>query len=218
MCKWCFFVVANVCPNFYMMEFAKVVSVLHHRVRSDLPETSGRWVWTMRPKRPSNGATMGKCKSSLSFSIFFCRPSGSSLVHRKKWLPYRPKWRSHLRGVAAVWGCGGAMVRPTKQIRGRRDDTGGWWQRLKILSVQAPTRRRARYRATLPQHTHLRRHTHTTALGPVEKTAVRLPYHAGHCCKRCLAIFECASSLWELEYCQSREGSKNNIFQSAKQH
>ena len=30
-----------------MMEFAKVVSVVHHRVRADLPETSQHWVWTV---------------------------------------------------------------------------------------------------------------------------------------------------------------------------
>ena len=29
------------------------------------------------------------------------------------------------------------MVRPTKQIRGRRDDAGGWWQGLASLPVQA---------------------------------------------------------------------------------
>ena len=34
--------------------------------------------------------------------------------------------RPHLRGVGAAQGCDGAVVRPTKQIRGRRDDTGGW--------------------------------------------------------------------------------------------
>ena len=39
-----FFVVANDCPNYYMMEFAKVVSVVHHRVRADFPETSRHWV------------------------------------------------------------------------------------------------------------------------------------------------------------------------------
>ena len=45
-CSWCFLVVANYCPNCYMM-FAKAVSVLHHRVRADLPETSQHWVWTI---------------------------------------------------------------------------------------------------------------------------------------------------------------------------
>ena len=49
--------------------------------------------------------------------------------------------RSHLRGVGAVRGCGGAIVRPTKQIRGRRHDAGGWWQGRTSLSVQARTRR-----------------------------------------------------------------------------
>ena len=33
-----FFGVANDCLNKYMREFEKVVSVLHHRVRADLPE------------------------------------------------------------------------------------------------------------------------------------------------------------------------------------
>ena len=56
--------------------------------------------------------------------------------------------------------------------------------------------------------THFRRHTSTTTPGPpVLKTAVRLLYPAGLCCKRCIAILS-ASSLRELEYCQSREGEK----------
>ena len=36
-CSWCLFGVAND----HMREFAKVVSVPHHRVPGDLPETSG---------------------------------------------------------------------------------------------------------------------------------------------------------------------------------
>ena len=46
-CSWCFFVVWNDCPYNYVMELAKVVSILHHRVRADLPETSQHWVWTI---------------------------------------------------------------------------------------------------------------------------------------------------------------------------
>ena len=61
-----------------MMEFAKVVSVVHHRVRADLPETSqhcgsGR----SDLKGPLTCATIGKCYYFLSFAFFFCTPSAA---------------------------------------------------------------------------------------------------------------------------------------------
>ena len=97
------------------------------------------------------------------------------------------------------------MVRPTKQIRGRRDDTSGWWQRLNSLSVQGPTRRKSASQDNFPTK-HLRRHTHTTALGPpVKKNVVRLPYLAGLSSKRSIAI------LSALRYCQSWE-VQNTVF------
>ena len=38
--------------------------------------------------------------------------------------------------------------------------------------------------------THLRRHTHTTTMGPPvkKKNAVRLLFHTGFCCKRCIEM------------------------------
>ena len=39
-----FFCLANDCLRDYVRDFAKVVSVLHHRVRADLLETSLHWV------------------------------------------------------------------------------------------------------------------------------------------------------------------------------
>ena len=48
--------------------------------------------------------------------------------------------RPHLLGVGAA-SSDGAMVRPTKYTRGRRDDAGGWWQELNSLLVKVRTRR-----------------------------------------------------------------------------
>ena len=146
-------------------EFAKVVSFLHHRVRADLSDTSQHWVWTIWLCGPLNFATTGKRHYFLSFATFFASlrealyavktTSKSSQVAKSitlMCLVLLPLLRLHLRGVGAVWGCDGAVVRPARQIRGGWDDTGGR-QSLASLSVQALTRRWARYRATFPQHT-----------------------------------------------------------------
>ena len=125
--------------------------------------------------------------------FFFCRPSGC-LVHRKI-QPYRPKWRSPE----------GAMVRPTKQVRGRRDDTGGW---LNSLSVQAPTPRGARYRATFPQHTGDGTRIPRHLAHQLRKTALRLQYNAGLCCKRGIATLSALRACESSEYCQSRGGEE----------
>ena len=54
--------------------------------------------------------------------------------------------------------CDGAMVRLTKHQRGRRDDTGGWWQGLNSLSVQSSTLQ-GNFPAThLRDGTHIQRH------------------------------------------------------------
>ena len=70
-CTWCSFGVANDCLNYYLREFAKVISVPHHRVRADLPETSRHWVYTICPCSSLNCATMGKCYYSSSLVIEF---------------------------------------------------------------------------------------------------------------------------------------------------
>ena len=97
-CSWCFFVVANDCPNYYMREIAQVVPVLHHRVRADLPATSQHWVWTIRLKSPLNCATIGKCFNWLSFAFF---AGLRATLGTEEWLPYRPKWQSPERSF--VW-------------------------------------------------------------------------------------------------------------------
>ena len=159
-CSWCFFVVANDCPK-----------LLHGVRQGGLGSTSSRACGlarnfpalglddlTLQPTELCDHRKMLLCCYFMSVAFFFCRPSGC-LVHRKI-QPYRPKWRSPE----------GAMVRPTKQVRGRRDDTGGW---LNSLSVQAPTPRGARYRATFPQHT---------------GDGTRIPRHLAHQLKKPLCV------------------------------
>ena len=155
------FVVANDCPNFYMMEFAKVVSVPHHRVRA---ETFHHWVWTIWPKSPLNCPTIGKCYYFLSFAMFFAGLRAALCTEKK----------------TAI----------SSQIAAHT--------KANALQDNFPT-------------THLRRHTHTAALGPpVKKNAGRLPHNA-------------VLRFWELARVRSVAnpgGLKNNnsIFQLAKQH
>ena len=113
----------------------------------------------------------------------------------------------HLRGVGPVWSCNSVMVRPAKKTRGRGHDTGGCWQGLNTLSVQALTRKWSRCRTTFPQHTS--DDTNTTSLGPsvnkrcafalLRETLLQI----GYC------DYECASSLWDLGYYESLEEKKN---------
>ena len=66
--------------------------------------------------------------------------------------------------------------------------------------------------------THLRLHTNTTALGrPVQKTAVRLPYHACLCCKRGITILSAlrACESWSIA---NLGRVKKQYFPSAKQY
>ena len=139
------FVVANDCPNFYMMEFAKVVSVPHHRVRA---ETFHHWVWTIWPKSPLNCPTIGKCFYFLSFAIFFAGLRAALCTEKK----------------TAI----------SSQIAAHT--------KANALQDNFPT-------------THLRRHTHTAALGPpVKKNAGAFAAQRGIAILRACESAECCQS------------------------
>ena len=158
-------VVANNCPHHYMMEFAKVITVVHRRVRADLPETSWRWLWTIWLHSPMHCATTRKCFHFRELHFFaslraaLCTVNMTSisskmaksktavcLVFLGPWCDRILVVLAPLEAVTASWSV------QSKQVRGRGDDTGGW-QGLDSLSVQARTPRWARYRETFPQHT-----------------------------------------------------------------
>ena len=80
---------------------------------------------------------------------------------------------------------------------------------LNSLSVQAPTRRRARYRAIFTTTAFATGHAYNGTWPAIEKkTAVALRHLAGHCCKRSIAILTPLRACESSEYCQSREGQK----------
>ena len=88
------------------------------------------------------------------------------------------------------------MVRPTKQIRGRRETT-----QVGQLSHNTLAKAKENNGICLTS----------------KKTAVRLPYHAGLCCTRSIEILSAlrACESWSI----ANPGRvKNSIFQSAKQH
>ena len=135
-CSSCFSV-ANDCPNYYMMEFTKVVSVLHHRVRADLPEMSKALGLDVLTHQPTELCDHGKMLLLSEFCDFFLPVFGQPLCTEKVTVIFSPRlfWSfcpccyctfvamAPLEAVTAPWS-----VQPNV-LRGRRDDTGGWWQR-----------------------------------------------------------------------------------------
>ena len=86
-----------------------------------------------------------------------------------------------LEAVTAPWS-----VQPNIYVEEETTQAGGG-KGFTVCPCKRP-HEGERVTGQLSHSTHMRRQTHTTALGPPVKTAVRFPHHAGLCCKRGVAI------------------------------
>ena len=73
------------------------------------------------------------------------------------------------------------MVRPTKQIRGRIDDTSVWWQKAKQSICASAQMKNERVRGQQSYNTFFRRHTKHNGAWPTSENQLRVCLTARAC-------------------------------------